>query len=289
MIGLEADFKPSVWSQSGANAQQSGLGVDLSGYAVAGRWNLDPADPMSPAMALSWHQMDISTSDPALPERLVDISIAGSMAFELEGQDRLQVTVGGGYAGDNVFDDGRAYYGLADLIYTKPIDRESGYQFFVSYNGNRSFLPDIPLPGFAYYDVIDEKTRYTVGIPASTITHKLDDRTTISATYFVPIAAIASIEHKLDDSITLFGRFDGRTRAYTLDSSPDNRRLFFQQRRVEAGLTWRDGGADTIEVTLAGGYAFDQEFTRGWDTRDDDTVRDLSDEPYFRVGVGLRF
>ena len=89
-----------------------------------------------------------------------------------------------------------------------------------------------------------------------------------------------------------FASYDSRFNAYTLDDDPDNRRLMFSQQRVEAGLTW-DGNADNrlpgVLVTIAGGYAFDQEFSRGWDSRDDDTVRDISDEPFLRLGVRMRF
>ena len=282
----EADFAPGGWSQSTGDADQGGADVRLSGYQASGRWQLDPADPKSPTAAISWHQIDIQTSDAALPERLVDISIAGSMLFDLEDHKSLRVTLGGGYAGDNAFGDGRAYYGLADLVFTQPLDETSGYMILLSYNGNRSFLPDVPLPGFIYYDVLDEQTSYSLGLPASSITHRFDDQTTVRATYVLPFNVNASIEHQLDDELTLFGRFDSQINAYTLDRYPDNRRLMFSQEQIEAGLVWRDSG---IELSVAGGYALNQVFTRGFDARDDSTVRDISDEPYVRVGLGLRF
>ncbi len=286
--GGDVDLISSNWSQAEGEADQSGMDVRLSRYQAAGRWLLDPGDPLSPSAALSWHQLDIHSSDTALPDRLVDVSAAGSVLFDMEQDRSLRVTVGGGYAGDNAFGDGRAYYGLADLVYTEPIDKQSGYMFILSYNGNRTFLPDVPLPGFVYYDALDENTFYTLGIPASSVTHKLDDRTTVRARYILPININASIEYELDDAVTLFGRFDSDTNAYTLDSDPDNRRLMFSQQRIEGGAVWVHEPSG-VELTVAGGYAFDQEFTRGWDSRDDDTVRDISDEPYLRIGLKISF
>lgn len=287
-----ADFNASGWSQAEGDADQTGMDVRLSRYQAAGRWQLDPGNPVTPTAALSWHRLDIHTADPALPERLVDVSLAGSAEFDLQDNNALQVIVGGGYAGDNAFGDGRAYYALADLIYTQRLGEDRGYKLLLDYNGNRTIFPDVPLPGFIYYDVLDERTNYTLGFPTSSITHRLDDRTTVRATYFLPTTVNALIEHELDGAWSVYGSFENSLNAYRLDDDPDNRRLMFAQRRVEAGVVWRGREADGfpgVELRIAGGYAFDQEFKRGFDVRDDDTVRDISDEPYVRVGVAMRF
>jgi hypothetical protein len=63
--------------------------------------------------------------------------------------------------------------------------------------------------------------------------------------------------------------------------------LLFQQRRAEGGVIWRPN--DEIALTVAAGYAFDQEFNIGWDTRNQDRVAKPSDEPYLRVGFEVRF
>lgn len=285
---VQVDVAPGGWAQASGNTDRGGADVRLSGYSAAGRWQLSPGDPLSPTAAVSWHMLDIQSSDPALPERLVDVSAAGSMLFDLENHSALRVTLGGGYAGDNAFGDGRAYYGLADAAYSQHLGEHNGYMLLLSYNGNRSIFPDVPLPGFVYWDTLDENTQYTLGFPASSITHRFDGRTTLRATYVLPITINASIEHELDDALTLYARFDSDLNAYTLDSDPDNRRLMFSQKRLEAGVVWRDPDSG-IELTAAGGYAFDQSFTRGFDARSDDTVREISDEPYVRFGVGISF
>ncbi len=281
-----------VWGQSEGDTDQTGMDVRLSRYQAAGRWRLDPSDILSPSMAIGAHRLDIHSPDTALPQRLVDVSFAGSMVFEVDQDTTLQIILGGGYAGDNAFGDGSAYYGLADLIATRSLGEGRGYKFILDYNGNRTIFPDIPLPGFIYYDRLDDQTTYTLGFPASSITWKPNGRTTLRATYFIPTTINALIEYELAEPWWVYASFENSLNAYKVDSDRSNRRLLFAQQRIEGGVVWRGREGDSfpgVEVRVACGYAFNQEFTRGFDVRDTDTVRDISDEPYVRVAVTSRF
>jgi hypothetical protein len=44
-----------------------------------------------------------------------------------------------------------------------------------------------------------------------------------------------------------------------------------------------------VSLTVAGGYAFGQEFGIGFDTRNDDELLSLDDAPYVRGALELRF
>jgi hypothetical protein len=44
-----------------------------------------------------------------------------------------------------------------------------------------------------------------------------------------------------------------------------------------------------VSLLVAGGYAFGQEFSTGFDFRDTDKVAEPSDEPYVRMGFEARF
>ncbi len=286
-----AQFYVNNWSQNSGEAKQSGQDVRLSRYVAVGRMQLDPGNPQQPVAGVLYHQLNTHSDDPVIPDRLIDVSAAGSMHFDLENDLDLQVTLGAGYAGDNAFGDGRAYYGIADVIVTQPIDETHGYKYILTYNGNRSIFPDLPLPGFVYYGVY-EGAQYAVGFPASTVTVFPNEKTRLQATYIIPWNFNANARYELVDGWAAFASYDSRFNAYTLDDDPEHRRLMFSQQRVEAGLTW-NGNVDNrlpgVTVTLAGGYAFDQEFSRGWDVRDDDTLRDISDEPFVRIGAMMRF
>ena len=195
-----AQFYVNNWSQTEGKAKQSDQDVRLTRYVAVGRWQLDYGNPQKPAAAVLFHQLNTHSDDPAIPDRLVDVSAAGSMLFDLDDDKTLQVTLGAGYAGDNAFGDGRAYYGIADLIVTQPIDENHGYKFLLTYNGNRSIFPDLPLPGFAYYGVLDG-SQYAVGFPASTITIFPNAKTRLQATYIIPWNINANARYDLADGL----------------------------------------------------------------------------------------
>jgi hypothetical protein len=284
------EFSADVWGQSEGESEQTDLDTRLSSYQATGRFLLDPSDGQSPTAAVSWSQLNTHSSDPVLPDELVDVSLAGSITRTLDDDWTLRVTAGGGFAGDNAFTDGSAFYGLANVTAIHSLGDDRGYMLILDYNGNRSILPDIPLPGFVYYDRLNDDVTYSIGLPSG-ITWTPDGATTVQAA-ITPGGITGSVEHELDDRLTLFGLFENSVRSFHLDSDVGDRRLFFKQNRVEGGLVWTGAQGDSfpgVEVRFAVGYAFDQEFSRGWDTRDDDTVRDISDEPYVRVGITSRF
>lgn len=284
------EFSADAWGQSKGESEQTNLDTRLSSYQATGRFLLDPDAPGSPTAAVSWNQLNTHSSDPALPDELTDISVAGSIVRELDDDWTMRITAGGGFAGDNAFADGSAFYGLANITANHRLGDGRGYMLILDYNGNRSIFPDIPLPGFVYYDRLNDEVSYSVGLPSS-ITWTPDSTTTARAV-ITPGGITGSIEHELDDQLTLFARFDNTVRSFHLDSDDGDRRLFFKQSRVEGGIVWRGTQGDSfpgVEVRAAVGYAFSQEFSRGWDTRDDDTIRDITDEPYVRVGVTMGF
>lgn len=284
------DFSANYWGQSEGESEQTDMDTRLSSYHATGRFLLDPADLGSPTAAVSWNQLNTHSSDPALPDELVDVSAAGSITRQLDDDWLLSFTAGGGFAGDNAFADGSAFYGLANITAIHSLGEDRGYMLILDYNGNRSVLPDVPLPGFVYFDRLNDEVTYSIGLPGS-ITWTPDSATTVKAV-ITPGGVTGSIEHELDDQLALFGRFGNTVRSFHIDSDDSNRRLFFKQNRVEGGLAWTGAQGDSfpgLQFIVAVGYAFDQEFSRGWDTRDDDTIRDISDEPYVRVGVTANF
>jgi len=288
--GRAYEFRADAWGQAEGDSEQTGMDTRLSSYHAIGRFLLDPDDRQSPSAAVSWNQLSTHSSDAALPDDLVDVSIAGSISRKLDDGWLLQLTAGGGFAGDNAFTDGSAFYGLANVTAIHQLGDDHGYMLILDYNGNRSVFPDIPLPGFVYYDRLNENVKYSIGLP-SAITWTPDSATTVRG-IVTPGGITGSIEHELDERITLFGRYNNRTRSFHVDSDVNDRRLFFKQTRVEGGVIWTGTQGDSlpgVEIRLALGYAFDQEFSRGWDTRDDDTVRDISDEPYVRAALTMRF
>lgn len=105
------------------------------------------------AIVIGWDfaGYNFSSSDPAVPKSFVDSSLA--VAFPIMKPTNgwaLGGVVGGGFAGDNPYSDGNAWYGLADIAATKIIDEQSRWILDLNFNGNRVIFPDLPLPVIQY-------------------------------------------------------------------------------------------------------------------------------------------
>lgn len=257
-------------------------------YNASGRWRPEVGRDHTTSFGAELDYFNLTSTDPAIPERLMDQSVAGAFLLTDPGEHRsLWLVVGVGYAGGNPFGDDQAVYGMADLIYREPIDATSAWQLVFNYDGNRTIFPDVPLPALAYERQASETLGYTIGLPASGISWKPAERWTVRATYLVPVTASAVVEYDLGGGWSMVGQFEDTTHAFTIDGDQDHRRLFLQQQRLEAGVRLRSD--QRVDLTLAGGYSFAGEFNRGFDVRGLDDVAEFSDEPYLRLAVDFHF
>jgi hypothetical protein len=240
-----------------------------------------------PRIGFEYLMLDID-SDNGLPEQLVDTSTAAGVALPDIAGFVGGLTVGVGYAGDGPFGDGNAWYGKATAAFGKKLDENTDLGIFLDYDGNRGFLPDVPLPGFAYRKRIDDKLILVAGVPLSSVEWTPDDRWKFELRWALIDSFDARITYKVAEQFNVFAALDTRRFAFHMDELEDtNDRLLFTQRRAELGVQW-EPSKDT-RLIAAGGYAFGQTFSAGWDFRDDDEITDLTDEPYVRVGLEMRF
>lgn len=270
---------------SNGKDKDSDAGFDLSMYDAAGLWRVTGEDQRHVRIGFAATYMDIDS--PMLPERLVDQSIAvGFNVGEAAGWN-LEAALGVGHAGNTPYTNAQSLYGMFDLVASKKLDENASLRLFLNYNGNRTFLPDIPLPGIAYHRRSSDQLSYTVGLPYSIIQWKPMERLSLDFEYAVPSTINVLVDYELIENWHVFAAFRNRLHAFAIDGDQDNRRVFFEQRRVEAGVRWAPCLA--FEIEIAGGYAFSQEFTRGYDVRDTDSVLEVTDEPYVKIAGKIRF
>jgi len=266
--------------------------ITLSHYDVEGRFRFDAADPDSPRVGYAWSFIDIDTDDPRLPSDLSDQAIAAGFGLFETDKWRVGATIGVGYAGDSEFDDDDPWYATANLIASQQIDDVSSLQLLLSYDGNRSIFPDIPLPGIIYHRRVSDTFQYSLGVPYSQVVWTPTPKWRISASGAIPASALnlgfnADANYEVDDSLSLFASYGYQMRAFSVGTLSGNDRLFFEQRRAEGGLRWTP--VADLDVTLAGGFAFDRRFRQGFDVRSlSDSIK-ISDEPYVRFAVDFRF
>ena len=285
-VKADAFFTPT-------EADVTGADVDLSIFTSTGRFRLDPDASYNPTIGYEFVQYEIGSSDAALPDDLTDISISFGGSFgEVDFGDtlggwQLGYTLGIGYAGVTPFNDGDAYYGKADLFAVKAIDRDTRWLIGINYDGNRIFLPDVPLPAVTYFSRLNETTTYALGLPFSQLTWKPDEFWTLDVRSALFFSFNGTLSYQANDDLKLFASLVRRSDAFTLPTGFPNRRILFSQDRLELGLSYDI--AENVALTIAGGYAFNQEFDVGFDSRDPGGLRDLDDSGYIRGGIELRF
>lgn len=260
---------------------------NLAFYDTSGRVRLFDAQRADPR--IGWNYTDINTSgDPVLPSHLIDTSVSFGMGIADYNGWVAGIQLGIGYAGAGAFDDADAWYGMADILLGHEIDKTSTLGIVVDYDGNRSFMPDTPLPGFLYTKRLYPTLLLGVGFPYSSIEYKPNDAWTFTAKLYIPDDLTARIDYAVTQNFGIFGELSSRREAFHWDALPNGMdRLIYDSRRAEVGIRWTL--QQSYSLTIAGGYAFSQEFNQGFDTRDQDRVAKPSDEPYARVGFEVRF
>ena len=272
----------------GGHTQENDESFRLSVYESSGRVRLKPGVFESPRVGWDFTYLELNSTDPSLPEQLVDQSVGAAFPIAKSGDWVFAGSIGAGYAGDTPFGDGDAYYGQATLMALKELGNESALIVLLDYDGNRSFMPDVPLPGFAYTKRITGQLTAIIGVPVTSVEWTPNDRFTATLTYSIPYNVDAAVGYKVTEGLRLYGKTESRSDAFFLDGLEQNTdRMIFAQRRAELGVAWepRDGWLLTTGV----GYAWGGEFSTGFDVRDTDEVTDISDEPYFKIGLVARF
>lgn len=258
---------------------------NLAYYNFSGRYRLireHRADPR-----LGWNVTKLHTSgDPNLPSTMIDTSVGISTGIAEWNGWLAGVSIGAGYAGAGAFDDGNAWYGIADLAFGRTIDNNSSIGIGIDYNGNRTFMPDVPLPGFAYTMRLDDKTAVQIGFPYTSIEYKFNEQLTLSVEFYVPDSVSAKLDYTIVKGLGVFGQFASRQEAFHWDNLPSSSdRILYDSRRAEVGLRWTP--MEGVDLTVAGGYMFSQEFNVGFDVRDQDRIAKPSDEAYLRLGFSI--
>lgn len=270
-----------------SHVKGSNSGFTLATFESAGRFRLQPEMEGGLAAGYDLTYLNIVSGDSLLPDRLVDQSIGlGSNFGEYDGW-KVGGSAAAGYAGNNPFADGNAWYMKADLFATTPLSADSQLRIILDYDGNRSLFPDVPLPLVSYMQKVDDNFSYNLGVPYSSLHYRPTDRWTIDVQYYLPVTIDADATYKINDQWSAYGAFENRYFAFHDSAYDGNTRLFFRQRRLEGGVHWRPK-AHTM-VTLAGGYAFGQRFEKGFQILNTTTVRDIADAPYVRAAVRFTF
>ncbi len=285
-----------------SSTKDSNTGADISmGYThLQGRVHTEGAPLM-----VGWQAdfLRLGTNDrPAVPDVMHDVgfSLATSLSpggpVEAFGHDwDLAVEAGIGHASTS-FGDSHGYYGTATLTANTELSETSSLKVGIAYNGNRSFLQDVPLPGFEYREFFPaasgDKKRpvftYYFGVPRAGLAWRPDDRWLVKVNATLTAPGSASVEYELErDRWFVFAGYNPyRLRAHQ-NGDDAHRRLFFSNDTAEIGV--RFANPRGMRMLVAVGYSMNQTLERGWDSRHLDTVREFNAAPTLRGEFSWEF
>jgi hypothetical protein len=279
----------------GEGSSSRGMDASINQYEASGRFKFDLQDVspalnrLSPRVGFDVFHLQANDDSNTIPDNLTDSAVAAGVGLLANDKWLAALTFGLGFAGENYIGDGDGWYGKADLIVGYKIDDTRSLGFVVSYHGNRTFMPDVPLPGFVYTQRFPDKgLTLALGIPFADVTWKPDEKWTLKFTYLIPETINVDIEYRVVQPIGLFAALDRRNAAFASNRIANNAdRYLFSQWIAEAGARWYV--TERFNLVLSGGYAFGQEIDVGFDSRDSDELIEFSDAPFVRIGGQLEF
>ena len=276
----DALLEPSGTTGSGADER-------LSIYHSLGRWRLFPDSDATPRIGYEATYLDIDTNDHSLPRHLTSVELGFAQPVALVNDWFVAVTGAAGYAGVSPFDDNHAWYPAVNVIGGRVFNKDEAFLVALNYNGNRTFLPDAPIPGFALAGRYDQRTTFVIGVPYSSITYEPVTGLQIEGGFSLVTTLEANVGYAFTKHFSLFAQYNDELEPFHVDRTNADDRLFFESRQAEAGLRYSFN--QKARLSASAGYAFDQEFSHGYDVRNLDPTRRISDEPFLRLRLELGF
>ena len=251
-------------------------------------------------------QVEFSGDGTNVPERLVrqeldvgftlaPFTVGGGGWFAGEWTPAFEV--GFGHASTNPFGDDRGWYGLASVQAERVSASGTRLLLGLTYDGNRSTLPDVPLPLVLIRRPlsIDPDTGkpsaaeigLTLGYPETRLIYRPDERWTFSAGFSQIDAFTAVASYEVNGFLTLLGGYGGFYDQFHDADTAERRRIFVVGQRLELGATLTP--VERLSVTLTGGWGFGQELRRGYDLRDTERVQEFEDAAFVRLAASFSF
>jgi hypothetical protein len=256
-----------------------------------GRFRFSKTDPSALAIGYRWTTMNFDTNSDVIPEHLDDVGLAFGFHVGQIADGDVAVVLGMGYTGDNPFDNETGIYGSGHMTWQHAINKTDSLALSVDYQGDQTFLPDVPLPGFQYIHR-DETLSFGFGYPRSWAHWVILDSLELDANYAVPYTGDVTLTYRFTKTFSVFGQYANSFEGFVASEQDATNRIFLNMSRAEVGIRYCDPNFMQkffLDASLALGYAFEQNFSSGFDVRDNNKFSSISDEPYIGLLLVGRF
>jgi hypothetical protein len=268
----------------------SSTDIRLSIYHSEGRYRLFPDSVATPRFGYDATYLDIDTNDRSLPRHLENVQLGFAQPVARIGTDGfLAITAAEGYAGNSTFTDSHAWYTSVNIIGGRQFanNKDEALLVALNFDQNRTFMPDIPIPGFAFANRYNAQLTYVLGVPYSSITYEPITGLQLEGGWELLQTFDANIGYAFTKHFELFGRYNDELDPFHIKGQEANTRIFFETHQVEAGI--RYSPVRQVRLSASAGYAFGQEFTHGFDSRNLVPIRHIGDEPFVHLRVDIAF
>ncbi|MGC8624699.1 MAG: hypothetical protein ACP5I8_12250 [Phycisphaerae bacterium] len=260
--------------------------AQISMLDFSGRLRLADTGAYSPTVAYDSTYIGLGTNTALLPRQLNDEAMSIGMPLGRFGQWEVGIALGAGYAGNSPFNDPSAIYGMARMSVQHPLWKNTELDLALDYNGNRQFMPDVPLPSV---EIEHHQKGLDWGVGTfETIRYNVLPRLWLKVDYFPFYSGTAEADYTLLRRLTAYAGFYSDSWAFHVASYASDQRLFMTQCRVQTGfriVTLRRH----ISINIGGGYAFNQTFSQGFDARDEQPVAQIANAAYVALNLVGKF
>ncbi len=202
-------------------------------------------------------------------------------------------TAGGGWASSDAWFDTHGLFALG-TVFAQRHAWGGLVRVGLTFDGNRSVLPDMPLPVLSYEPGAGEdgenrdasKWGLTLGYPTSRVTWRAHDKLVFSAGLDRLDALSADVRYDLTAKVSLVAAYGGFYDQFHVEDDAEHRRVFFVSQRFEAGAEMNGAWG---RIGLSGGYAFGQELRRGYGLRSTTVIAAFDDGPFVRLAWRVGF
>ncbi len=252
-----------------------GGGVSTFHWDSAGRIKFDRTDG-APVVWMGYRLLTLAVDADVeqIDHNFTDLALALAVRPGIEG---LTLSAGWGTANDGLFGDRSTYYGTGTIDYRV----EPGLHAGLSYDGNRTLLPQIPLPYLSWEAAPGPDLKLTLGTLESSAVWTPWSFVSISARWGWPTDGSLHAELLLHPKFRFYVEAARRIDGFH-QRDHERTRTFYQLHTAEAGLRWI---ASWVDISLGGGLAFGQRYFEGSDLRDREELAEPESRPFVALTI----
>lgn len=190
------------------------------------------------------------------PEYLYDQSLSVAATKKEADHSFMTASLEFGSASDRPFEESRDDVLSANLIWGRTPTAISQWIFIVNYSNNRGYLNNVPIPSFAYVYHPDRKFVAVWGLPFASFIWTEPGEHVYKIILF-PTNLSAEATFQINEPLAYYSKLDFKTHSYMNTDRVNNQdRLFFEEKRIEAGL--RSNFTSYLAMDLYMAFSFDR-------------------------------